>query len=67
MNFCLVSQIVLDDLSRAKEGFVFAFNLYLVYLIIPISNSKDPDFWPRSHPYGQFGGGRTTPMANWVV
>jgi hypothetical protein len=43
MTFCLVSQIVLEDLSRAREGFVFASNLHLVYLVIPISDGKDPD------------------------
>jgi hypothetical protein len=45
MNFCLVLQIVLDDLSRAREGFVLESNLHSVYLVIPISDGKNPNFW----------------------
>ena len=44
MNFCLVSQIVLDDLSRAREGFVLASDLHLLYLVTPISVDVEPDW-----------------------
>jgi hypothetical protein len=44
MNFCLVSHIVLDNLLKAKEGFVLISYLHLVYLVILISDGKDPDY-----------------------
>jgi hypothetical protein len=40
----LVSQIVLDDLSRAREGFVLASDLHLVYLVTPINVDVEPDW-----------------------
>jgi hypothetical protein len=43
MNFCLVLQIVLNDLSRVRKGFVLVSDLHLIYLIIPIRDGKDPD------------------------
>ncbi|KAF5748241.1 DNA polymerase theta-like isoform X1 [Tripterygium wilfordii] len=38
------SLIVLDDLSRAREGFVLASDLHLVYLVTPISVDVEPDW-----------------------
>ncbi|KAF5931235.1 hypothetical protein HYC85_032108 [Camellia sinensis] len=38
------SLIVLDDLSRAREGFVLASNLYLVYLVTPTNVEVEPDW-----------------------
>ncbi|CAM8913302.1 unnamed protein product [Rhodiola kirilowii] len=38
------SLIVLDDLSRAREGFVLASDLHLVYLITPINVDLEPDW-----------------------
>jgi DNA polymerase theta len=43
MNFYLVSQIVLDNLLRARKRFVLASDLYLVYLVAPISVEVEPD------------------------
>lgn len=37
-------QIVLDDLSRAREGFVLASDLHLVYLATPINVEVEPDW-----------------------
>ena len=39
-----VSQIVLEDLSRAREGFVLASDLHLVYLVTPINVDIEPDW-----------------------
>ncbi|XP_074344440.1 helicase and polymerase-containing protein TEBICHI isoform X2 [Apium graveolens] len=38
------SLIVLDDLSRAREGFVLASDLHLVYLVTPINVDVEPDW-----------------------
>ncbi|KAF9615751.1 hypothetical protein IFM89_026208 [Coptis chinensis] len=38
------SLVVLDDLSRAREGFVLACDLHLVYLVTPINVDVDPDW-----------------------
>ncbi|KAK9742154.1 hypothetical protein RND81_03G151800 [Saponaria officinalis] len=38
------SLIVLDDLSRAREGFVLASDLHLVYLATPINVEVEPDW-----------------------
>lgn len=38
------SLIVLDDLSRAREGFVLASDLHLVYLSTPINVEVEPDW-----------------------
>ncbi|KAM1247252.1 hypothetical protein TB2_043362 [Malus domestica] len=38
------SLIVLDDLSRAREGFVLASDLHLVYLVTPINVDVQPDW-----------------------
>ncbi|XP_065858049.1 helicase and polymerase-containing protein TEBICHI isoform X2 [Euphorbia lathyris] len=38
------SLIVLDDLSRAREGFVLASDLHLVYLATPINIELEPDW-----------------------
>ncbi|XP_024930711.1 helicase and polymerase-containing protein TEBICHI isoform X3 [Ziziphus jujuba] len=38
------SLIVLDDLSRAREGFVLASDLHLVYLVTPINVDIEPDW-----------------------
>lgn len=40
----LVSQIVLEDLSRAREGFVLASDLHLVYLVTPTNVDVEPDW-----------------------
>ncbi|KAK4388861.1 Helicase and polymerase-containing protein TEBICHI [Sesamum angolense] len=36
--------IVLDDLMRAREGFVLASDLHLVYLVTPINVDVEPDW-----------------------
>ncbi|KAL6623093.1 hypothetical protein ACP70R_032972 [Stipagrostis hirtigluma subsp. patula] len=38
------SLLVLDDLSRAREGFVLASDLHLVYLVTPINVDIEPDW-----------------------
>ncbi|EEC69123.1 hypothetical protein OsI_38041 [Oryza sativa Indica Group] len=38
------SLVVLDDLSRAREGFVLACDLHLVYLVTPINVDVEPDW-----------------------
>ncbi|XP_047322143.1 helicase and polymerase-containing protein TEBICHI [Impatiens glandulifera] len=38
------SLIVLDDLSRAREGFVLASDLHLVYLVTPINVDMEPNW-----------------------
>ncbi|XAR70897.1 DNA-directed DNA polymerase [Bertholletia excelsa] len=38
------SLIVLDDLSRARAGFVLASDLHLVYLVTPINVEVEPDW-----------------------
>ncbi|CAI0441279.1 unnamed protein product [Linum tenue] len=38
------SLIVLDDLSRAREAFVLASDLHLVYLVTPINVDVEPDW-----------------------
>ncbi|XBJ11452.1 hypothetical protein VPH35_016147 [Triticum aestivum] len=38
------SLVVLDDLSRAREGFVLASDLHLVYLVTPINVEVEPDW-----------------------
>ncbi|KAF8666497.1 hypothetical protein HU200_053610 [Digitaria exilis] len=38
------SLVVLDDLSRAREGFVLASDLHLVYLVTPINIDLEPDW-----------------------
>ncbi|TVU51610.1 hypothetical protein EJB05_03050 [Eragrostis curvula] len=38
------SLVVLDDLSRAREGFVLASDLHLVYLVTPINVGVEPDW-----------------------
>lgn len=35
---------MLDDLSRAREGFVLASDLHLVYLVTPINVDLEPDW-----------------------
>lgn len=35
---------MLDDLSRAREGFVLASELHLVYLVTPINVDVEPDW-----------------------
>jgi DNA polymerase theta len=35
---------VLDDLSRAREGFVLASDLHLVYQVTPINVDVEPDW-----------------------
>ncbi|KAL5729265.1 DNA-directed DNA polymerase [Ranunculus cassubicifolius] len=45
------SLIVLEDLSRAREGFVLASDLHLVYLVTPINVEVEPD-WEMY--YGKF-------------
>lgn len=40
----LIAQIVLADLSRAREGFVLASDLHLVYLVTPINVDVEPDW-----------------------
>lgn len=45
------SLIVLDDLSRAREGFVLASDLHLVYLVTPTNVDVEPD-WELY--YGRF-------------
>jgi DNA polymerase theta len=44
MNFSLVSQIVLDDFSKVREGLVLASDLYLVYLVTSISIDIELDW-----------------------
>ncbi|XP_038986198.1 helicase and polymerase-containing protein TEBICHI-like isoform X2 [Phoenix dactylifera] len=38
------SLVVLDDLSRAREGFVLASDLHLVYLVTPMNVEVEPDW-----------------------
>ncbi|KAJ6373044.1 hypothetical protein OIU76_027389 [Salix suchowensis] len=38
------SLIVLDDISRAREGFVLASDLHLVYLVTPINVDVEPNW-----------------------
>ncbi|KAM7276027.1 hypothetical protein ACFE04_017893 [Oxalis oulophora] len=38
------SLIVLDDLSRAREGFVLASDLHVVFLVTPINVGVEPDW-----------------------
>ncbi|RWW02034.1 hypothetical protein GW17_00034904 [Ensete ventricosum] len=38
------SLVVLDDLLRAREGFVLASDLHLVYLVTPINVEVEPDW-----------------------
>ncbi|KAJ4950046.1 hypothetical protein NE237_026878 [Protea cynaroides] len=38
------SLVVLDDLARAREGFVLASDLHLVYLVTPINVDVEPDW-----------------------
>ncbi|KAJ1257461.1 hypothetical protein BS78_K017400 [Paspalum vaginatum] len=38
------SLVVLDDLLRAREGFVLASDLHLVYLVTPINVDLEPDW-----------------------
>ncbi|XP_020246250.1 helicase and polymerase-containing protein TEBICHI isoform X2 [Asparagus officinalis] len=38
------SLVVIDDLSRAREGFVLASDLHLVYLVTPINVEVEPDW-----------------------
>ncbi|KAK8940202.1 hypothetical protein KSP40_PGU013552 [Platanthera guangdongensis] len=38
------SLVVLNDLSRAREGFVLASDLHLVYLVTPINVEVEPDW-----------------------
>ncbi|GMH06994.1 hypothetical protein Nepgr_008834 [Nepenthes gracilis] len=38
------SLVVLDDLSRAREGFVLASDLHLVYLVTPTNVEVEPDW-----------------------
>ncbi|KAG0498218.1 hypothetical protein HPP92_002909 [Vanilla planifolia] len=38
------SLVVLSDLSRAREGFVLASDLHLVYLVTPINVEVEPDW-----------------------
>ncbi|KAK1266849.1 hypothetical protein QJS04_geneDACA019368 [Acorus gramineus] len=38
------SLVVLDDLSRAREGFVLASDLHMVYLVTPINVDIEPDW-----------------------
>ncbi|XP_058074387.1 helicase and polymerase-containing protein TEBICHI isoform X4 [Magnolia sinica] len=38
------SLVVLDDLSRAREGFVLSSDLHLVYLVTPINVDVEPDW-----------------------
>ncbi|CAA6671596.1 unnamed protein product [Spirodela intermedia] len=38
------SLVVLDDLSRAREGFVLASDLHLIYIITPINVDVEPDW-----------------------
>lgn len=35
---------MLDDLSRAREGFVLASDLHLVYLVTPTNVDVEPDW-----------------------
>lgn len=35
---------MLEDLSRAREGFVLASDLHLVYLVTPINVDVEPDW-----------------------
>lgn len=35
---------MLDDLSRAREGFVLASDLHLVYLVTPINVDVEPNW-----------------------
>lgn len=35
---------MLNDLSRAREGFVLASDLHLVYLVTPINVEVEPDW-----------------------
>lgn len=35
---------MLDDLRRAREGFVLASDLHLVYLVTPINVDVEPDW-----------------------
>ncbi|EXC32791.1 DNA polymerase theta [Morus notabilis] len=42
--FCVHYPIVLDDLSRAREGFVLASDLHLVYLVTPINVDVEPNW-----------------------
>lgn len=35
---------MLDDLSRAREGFVLASDLHLVYLVTPTNVEVEPDW-----------------------
>lgn len=35
---------MLDDLSRAREGFVLASDLHLVFLVTPINVEVEPDW-----------------------
>lgn len=44
IKFLAASQIVLDDLSRAREGFVLASDLHLVYLVTPINVDVEPNW-----------------------
>lgn len=37
-------QVVLEDLLRAREGFVLASDLHLVYLVTPINVDIEPDW-----------------------
>jgi hypothetical protein len=43
MNFCLISQIALDDLSRIRDRSVLAFDLH-IDLVIQFSNGKDLNY-----------------------
>ncbi|XP_042498308.1 helicase and polymerase-containing protein TEBICHI isoform X2 [Macadamia integrifolia] len=38
------SLVVLDDLARAREGFVLASDLHVVYLVTPINVDVEPDW-----------------------
>ncbi|KAL8143865.1 hypothetical protein V2J09_016897 [Rumex salicifolius] len=38
------SLVVMDDLSRAREGFILASDLHIVYLVTPINVGIEPDW-----------------------
>lgn len=40
----MIFKVVLDDLVRAREGFVLASDLHLVYLVTPINVEIEPDW-----------------------
>lgn len=40
----LLFQTVLEDLSRAREGFVLASDLHLVYIVTPTNIDIEPDW-----------------------